>query len=71
MISVTTENMHRLAAQLRFDVEAELGHSLPVGAIYPSVQHGEARIVVNAEKCSESALKILLRQSQETEDKDQ
>lgn len=43
---ITLENMHRIAAILRFKVEEKLGHSIPINAIYASTKEGAPKIFI-------------------------
>lgn len=47
VMQVTHENMNRIAAMIRFDVEAKLGHLIPDGMIYATVRNGEPLVVVD------------------------
>jgi hypothetical protein len=46
MVEITPDNMHKYAAMLRFQMEAELGHALPDGVVYATIKDGQAMIIV-------------------------
>ena len=48
-VQITLDNMHKYAAMLRFQIEAELGHPLPQDAVRAEVRNGQPMIIV-AEK---------------------
>jgi hypothetical protein len=49
MIAITTENMHKYAAMLRFQVENALGYSIPDSAIRAEIKNGQPCIAVSTD----------------------
>lgn len=53
-IQITLGNMHKYAAMLRFQIEAELGYQIPQDAVRAEVRNGQPMIIV-AEKYAGAA----------------